>query len=47
LPVEAVSALRRRGLTTTVLDILLREGLTGETGRPTVWAFGPAEITIR
>jgi len=47
LPVEALSALRRRGLTTTVLDILLREGLAGQTGRPTVWAFGPAEITIR
>jgi protease-4 len=47
LPVEVLTTLRRRGVATTVLDLLLRDGVGSGTGRPTVWAFGPAEITIR
>jgi len=46
ISVDALDLLRRRGLATTVLDLLLRDGLES-SGRPTVWALGPAELDVR
>ena len=43
---DALDMLRRRGVVTTVLELLLQDGFTSQ-GRPTVWALGPAELQIR
>lgn len=44
---EAVKLLRQRGVATTVLDCLLRDAAKNVSGRPTVWAIGPAEVSIK
>lgn len=43
---EAIELLRRRGLMTSTLEMLLRDGLES-SGRPTVWALGPVELRFR
>jgi len=44
---EALALLRRGGLTIGVLDLFLRDALEAGGARPTVWALGPAEISVR
>lgn len=43
---DTIDALRRRGVVTTVLELLLQDGFASR-GRPTIWALGPAELQIR
>ncbi|MFM8528585.1 MAG: signal peptide peptidase SppA, partial [Ilumatobacteraceae bacterium] len=43
---DTIDVLRRRGVVTTVLELLLQDGFAGH-GRPTIWALGPAELQIR
>ena len=44
---EALAVLRRQGFATTVVTLLLRDALAAGGRRPTVWALGPADITVR
>jgi len=44
---EAILMLGRRGLRTGVIDLFLREALGGASGRPTVWALAPDDLSIR
>lgn len=44
---SAIRLLRQRGMATTVLDCLLRDAMSNVSGRPTIWAIGPAEIYIK
>jgi len=44
---ETLALLRRQGVTTAFVEMFLRDALDAATGRPTVWALGPAEISVR
>jgi len=44
---ETLALLRRQGVTTAFVEMFLRDALDADTGRPTVWALGPAEISVR
>lgn len=44
---ETLALLRRQGVTTPLVEMFLRDALDAATGRPTVWALGPAEISVR
>ena len=44
---EALSLLGQAGLRTGVIDLFLRETLGGSSGRPTVWALAPDDLSIR
>lgn len=44
---EAVELLARRGLSISVLQTLLRDCLNSSQQRPTIWAIGPADLSIR
>lgn len=44
---ETLALLRRHGVTTPLVEMFLRDALDAATGRPTVWALGPAEISVR
>ena len=44
---EAFALLGQAGLRTGVIDLFLRETLGGSSGRPTVWALAPDDLSIR
>jgi protease-4 len=44
---DAVTLLQKRGLAMTVVEALLGEAMTAAQGRPTVWALGPADLSVR
>ncbi len=44
---EALALLGQAGLRTGVIDLFLREAIGGASGRPTVWALAPDELSIR
>ena len=44
---EALELLQRRGLRTEVIDLFLRETLSGSSARPTIWALAPDDLSIR
>ena len=44
---ETLTLLRRHGVTTALVEMFLRDSLDAATGRPTVWALGPAEISVK
>ena len=47
ISVDAVELLRKRGLATSVLDVLLGEVTRAGQTRPAVWALGPADLSVR
>jgi protease-4 len=44
---EALTLLGKAGLRTGVLDLFLREVLSGASARPTIWALAPDDLSIR
>ena len=44
---DALKLLRQRGVSSSVLDCLLRDAMQNVSGRPTIWAIGPAEIHVK
>lgn len=44
---EALTLLGKAGLRTGVIDLFLRETLGGASGRPTIWALAPDDLSIR
>lgn len=44
---DALRLLRQRGVSSNVLDCLLRDAMQNISGRPTIWAIGPAEIHVK
>jgi len=44
---EALAILGQAGLRTGVIDLFLREAIGGASGRPTVWALAPDDLSIR
>lgn len=44
---DALRLLRQRGVSSNVLDCLLRDAMQNVSGRPTIWAIGPAEIHLK
>ena len=44
---EALTLLGKAGLRTGVIDLFLREVLSGTSARPTIWALAPDELSIR
>jgi protease-4 len=43
---DAVDLLRKRGLSTRVLEILIGDALSDGQQRPSVWALGPADLSV-
>jgi protease IV len=44
---EAITLLGKAGLRTGVIDLFLREVLSGASARPTIWALAPDDLSIR
>jgi len=44
---EALTLLGKAGLRTGVIDLFLREVLSGTSARPTIWALAPDDLSIR
>ena len=44
---EALTLLGKAGLRTGVIDLFLREVLSGASARPTIWALAPDDLSIR
>ena len=44
---EALALLGKAGLRTGVIDLFLREVLSGTSARPTIWALAPDDLSIR
>lgn len=44
---DAVELLKKRGLATAVLEALIGDVFGSAQGRPSVWALGPADLSIR
>ena len=44
---EALTLLGKAGLRTGVIDLFLRETLGGASGRPTIWALAPDDLSVR
>jgi len=44
---DALKLLRQRGFSSSVMDCLIHDAMENISGRPTIWAIGPAEIDVK
>jgi hypothetical protein len=44
---DALRLLRQRGFSSSIMDCLIRDAMENVSGRPTIWAIGPAEIDVK
>jgi protease-4 len=47
LSTDALKVLQLRGFGLNVLNLLLKDSFSNNSGRPTIWAIGPAELSIK